>query len=210
MHIHIRLIINQSTCTKKTVGILKNADWFDGDCESARRLYKDALKCFNLNNSDANRSKLCQYNKLYKDLIRKKKGCAYRTKMTEIENLKKNKPREFWKFFKSKNKISSHNISLEDFKLFFENLSNSTFNCNNTEAEQFCSSYNFSDDNNVFPELDQPISVDEVRCAIKQLKRNKSAGVDFILNEYLIECSDILCNHLCDMFNVYTTIWFFP
>lgn len=75
--------------------ILKNADWFDVDCESARRLYLDALNCFNINKSDENRSNLCHYKKLYKHLIKKKKGCAYRRKLTEIENLRKNKPRDF-------------------------------------------------------------------------------------------------------------------
>ena len=81
-------------------GSLTYADWFDSDCESARRLYIDALKCFNLNKSDASRSMLCHYKKLYKDLIRKRKGCAYRTKLSDIENLKKKKTRDFWKFLK--------------------------------------------------------------------------------------------------------------
>ena len=51
---------------------LNKADWFDSDCsdcESARRLYIDALKCFNLNKSDASRSMLCHYKKLYKNLM---------------------------------------------------------------------------------------------------------------------------------------------
>jgi exonuclease III len=189
---------------------LNNADWFDSDCESARRLYINALNCFNLNKSDENRANLCHYKKLYKELIRKKKGCAYRLKMSEIENLKKNKPRDFWKFFKSKNKFSSNNITVEDFKSFFENISNNTFNCDNDEAEQFCSNYDFSEDNSVFPELDVPLTVEEVKSAIKQLKRNKSSGVDHILNEYFIECSDIICSHLCDIFNCIFESGYFP
>lgn len=93
---------------------------------------------------------------------------------------------------------------------FFENLSNDTFNCNNDEAEQFCSNYNFSDGNPAFPKLDQPITIDEIYCAVKQLIRNKSSGGDCILNEYFIECSDILSSHFCHLFNCILPSGFFP
>ena len=55
-----------------------------------------------------------------------------------------------------------------------------------------------------------PISVDEVRNAINHLKRNKSSGSDCMLNEYFLECSDILSAHLCDVFNGIFVSGFFP
>ena len=44
----------------------------------------------------------------------------------------------------------------------------------------------------VFEELDNHITVVEIESCIKKLKREKSHGEDCILNEYLIECKDML------------------
>ena len=138
---------------------IKNADWFDVDCINARTYYLDALKLCNVYKTDQNRIELCRRKKVYKDLIRRKKGQMYRLKMQEIENLKKHKPKDFWKYFKSKTKSAKNNISLDEFKLFFENLSNNIVDCSNEEAESFCDDHNFSQPNNVYPELDNPISL---------------------------------------------------
>jgi hypothetical protein len=164
---------------------LKNADWFHNECASARDLYMDALNCFNLNKSDVNRANLCKSKLLYKKLIKKKKSCAYRKKMIGIESMKSKSPRDFWKYFNNNVKIKNNGISIDEFKMFFERISNNTSDCNNSEAEQFCSSYDFTEENFAFPELDCPRIVNETLNAIKYLKRNKSADCDCILNEYV-------------------------
>ena len=53
----------------------------------------------------------------------------------------------------------------------------------------------------VFDELDNEIEVDEIKTAIKNLKRGKSHGEDGILNEYIIEFSDILVPLFHKLFN---------
>ena len=90
-----------------------------------------------------------------------------------VENLKSKKPNEFWKYFKSKNKINGNKISIQAFKDYFDNLSNAISHTNNAEAEEFCSNNNFNEENCTFPELDQPITVGEVKNAVKRLKRKK-------------------------------------
>jgi len=50
--------------------------------------------------------------------------------------------------------------------------------------------------NDKSPELDNPITI-----AIKSLKCGKAFGHDCILNEYSIECADILAKHMRDLFN---------
>ena len=44
----------------------------------------------------------------------------------------------------------------------------------------------------VFEELDNHITEVKIESCIKNLKREKSHGEDCILNEYLIECKDII------------------
>jgi hypothetical protein len=44
----------------------------------------------------------------------------------------------------------------------------------------------------VFEELDKPFTENELETCIKGLNRNKSPGVDNILNEYILEGKTIL------------------
>jgi hypothetical protein len=44
----------------------------------------------------------------------------------------------------------------------------------------------------VFEELDKPFTENEIETCIKGLNRNKSPGVDNILNEYILEGKTIL------------------
>ena len=53
----------------------------------------------------------------------------------------------------------------------------------------------------LYENLDRLISTDEVKTAIKSLKKSKSPGEDNVLNEYFIEAGDILITHITDIFN---------
>ena len=94
--------------------------------------------------------------------------------------------------------------------LFFSYISNNTEDCNNNEAETFCENHDFNCWNDRSPELDNPITIDEIKIAIKSLKCGKAFGNDCILNEYFIECADILAMHLCDLFNGILNSGFYP
>jgi hypothetical protein len=43
-----------------------------------------------------------------------------------------------------------------------------------------------------YDELDSNITAEEIRIAIKKLKRNKSCGKDCIVNELFIDCESVL------------------
>ena len=62
----------------------------------------------------------------------------------------------------------------------------------------------------VFEELDNHITVVEIESCIKKLKREKSHGEDCILNEYLIECKDMLLPLLHKVFNLILDTGYFP
>jgi len=55
-------------------------------------------------------------------------------------------------------------------------------------------------DNGVY-DLDTCIIVDEISLAVKKLKRCKAHVSDMLLNEYFIECIDILAPFICNIFN---------
>lgn len=61
-----------------------------------------------------------------------------------------------------------------------------------------------------YDELNVPISIVEVQKAIKRLKRNKTSGIDLLINEYFISCCDILASHIVDLFNAVLNTGRFP
>ena len=116
----------------------------------------------------------------YKKIVRKCKNTSYRQKMKDIERLKRCKPKEFWKYFKSKQKSVYANISIDAFQEYFAHLSNDLSNCYNEEAEYFCEHHDFNNVSVCNTELDQPITVSEILSAVKSLKRNKAPAPDCI------------------------------
>ena len=101
------------------------------------------------------------------------------------EMRKKNKTKEFWKIFKRK-KISEKSKLLEnDFflKKYFKHLSSEIAGNNPDEVREFLQTFDTNDKNCIFSELDEQISHEEILNAFRNLKNNKSCGVDDILNE---------------------------
>ena len=49
--------------------------------------------------------------------------------------------------------------------------------------------------------MDTCITVDEISLKVNKLKRCKAHGSDMLLNEYFIECIDMLAPFICDIFN---------
>ena len=199
---------NKPFFSKDTV--LKHADWFNEECHSARESYMQALRIFNSDQNSANRVLLIERKSSYKKIVRKCKNASYKQKMKEIEGLKRCKPKEFWKYFKSKQKPDYAGISIDAFKEHFANLSNDLSNCYNEDAEYFCTHHDFNNLSTCNTEFDQPITVSEIHSAVKSLKRNKAPGNDQLLNEYFVECIDILASHLCDLFNGILNSGYYP
>ena len=72
----------------------------------------------------------------------------------------------------------------------------------------------FVEENNslciLFQELDSEITTDEINKAIDQLKLNKAAGLDLMLNEFIIYGKNQLLPLLLRLFNVMFLKGYFP
>ena len=62
----------------------------------------------------------------------------------------------------------------------------------------------------MFDELNIPLTLQEIKIAIGQLRTNKSAGPDKLLNEFFINGKDILCKTLFILFNKLFGMGYFP
>ncbi len=128
----------------------KKAEWFDNDCRLAKSAYFKALMEYNTSRSDIDRMLMINKKTLYKRIVKSKRQQHKSKKLKEIVSLRHSKPRDFWKLF-SKNKTSiSDSLSIDDFYNYFQSLQNDLKHVDHTQAEQFCSFYNFNTDNGRF------------------------------------------------------------
>ena len=104
--------------------------------------------------------------------------------MKQLEDMRRLKPRDFWKRF-TKNKSTTSEIKIEDFHKYFDNLFKNIKINENEDANVFNENHDFSNTDAKFDVLDTKISISEVQDAIKTLNKNK-ATTDNILNEYFI------------------------
>lgn len=113
-------------------------------------------------------------------------------------------PREFWRLFNHKNS-QLENEAMPDIDTFFnyfqlQNQSN--------ETNQSICDFNIPDEINcnAIPydcrQLDGDITIDEIRQAVKELKRNEASGLDFIENNHIIDSIDILAPVYAELFNL--------
>ena len=106
--------------------------------------------------------------------------------------------------------MHSTDISLSEFHEYFSKLQNELADTTDDETERFCAGNDFDSMDTIFEELDQPVSILEVKSAIHSLKRNKAYAGDQLLNEYFDETYDILSSHLVNVFNSILDAGYFP
>ena len=102
-------------------------------------------------------------------------------------------PREFWKVINGKDRNKDCKRSLQDLFSYFEEV-NSGSNIDET-----------SDDNDILDEIDSinnKITESEILTAVKNLKNNKSPGIDNILNEHLKNSILIMMPVYVKLFNI--------
>lgn len=155
---------------------------------------------------------MLQRKKDYKYYCRACKVRYNREQGRKLRELKKKRPREFWNTFKHKSSDETSEISLQEFYDHFRSLASNTNTHENNDIREFLNSFETDNTENTctYEELDEPITQLEIKNATKQLKTNKSCSTDCIINEYLIECMDILVKPCEMLFNYILDTRSFP
>ena len=119
-----------------------------------------------------------------------------------MNNLRRTKPREFWKLFKHKNNVSGGNVKLQDFYEHFKTLASDVNEIIHVDVDDFLRDFDGTPQNTpTVPELDVPITCAEILKSIKKFKSDKAHGPDTLLNEYFIESAGLICGQLEVLFN---------
>ena len=203
---HIKVINNSRNVSMQTNSKNKNK-WFDKECNDQRKVF---IMCFNnyrLTDSTEDRLIMCKQRSIYRRLCRTKKRNFDRTEATKLLALSKKEPKQFWREIKS-NKQKSTLPNLNFFS-HFKNLTEQESNLGDegkAEVERELREDYFKN----VDLLDEPFSLLELNKAINSLKSDKAAGVDFIVNEFIVNSSTHVKLLLLTIFNVLLQMQYFP
>lgn len=170
--------------------------WFNRDCRQMRNQYHYARRVYSINKTEHNKQFLKQVSKSYKDTMHLSIRRFKMARTEKLRKLKSSNPREYWKILNSNDKKSECQVPLNDLYNYFKHV-----NSANTNASE-CPLINNNNSNDNNEELNMPINEFEVQSAIKQLKNNKSPGIDNIKNEHIKNTSQIMIPLYTKLFNL--------
>ncbi|MCG8049041.1 MAG: reverse transcriptase family protein, partial [Candidatus Thiodiazotropha endolucinida] len=192
----------------------ERAAWYDNDCKAKKSVLKDKIHIYNRLKSAENRADVFKARKDYKFFCRKQKNKFQRDRCKQMDKIRRENPKEFWNFFQQKSTRKETDITLNQFFNHFQELASNGISNEDDEAEDFLNNFDTNRHENEslpsFDELDKQITHDEIKHAIRNIKRNKSPGRDELLNEYFIECCDLLIEPLEILFNTVLDSGCFP
>ena len=199
-----KLLLESGECCRKTypTGISKNKPWFDDICKNLKAEKNKTLKQYRQSRTveDLNRYKDARTN--FKQQCRTAKAKYNNDRLESlIESL--GSPKTFWrklKMLSNKKASVKNNITLEQWKVYFERL----FEYNGEPNEQDI--INIFEEEPVLDDVEDfifnsEITEEEILRVVRALKQEKSAGPDSIVPGLFINCIELILPILYKLFN---------
>ena len=192
----------------------RSKPWFDEKCKS---LKAQCSKLFAMIKRDPfNRKHRFEFNrvkKLYKGTLNENKSNFEKQIWASLDNFHKSNPKEYWKLLSDlrgiEEKQKKNLISMEQWVKHFSSLLNKAMTPNKSLMTEIDTYIDMNRDR-LFNELNFSISLVETSNAIRNLKTNKAAGLDGIVNEMFKTGISSLLSPLHKIFNSILTHGHFP
>jgi hypothetical protein len=161
------------------------------------------------------RGKLFRVQKEYKRQAKHLKDLFKCKQLEQLESKESNQA-EFWKAVKGKpSETTSPNISSEDWKMHFSNLSKIESNMSvepplKHTVDKLLRELQINDPNYTPHTLNRPFTCEEIVNGIKTLKKGKQAGPDVISNEMLTTAQHLIDQTLNVLFNTILSLGQYP
>ena len=182
--------------------------WYDADCTRQKELFIDRQKQHTDDDTDVNRISMCAERSKYRKLCKRKDKQYNISEAQKLLNLSKTNPKSFWKIIKSGKKREGPPADCNFFE-HFKNLAEMESNVSEEGRAE-----NDTIDQNALEisveELDREITMEELNNAITKLKKDKSAGADVIINEFLMYSPQHVKTFILNIFNKILELQCFP
>ncbi len=175
----------------------KNKSWYNAECRNKRKVYCKARNHYMREKNELSKNDMKKACNEYKKEIRKAVKEEKKIIGDKIKRAKVNDPKLFWKMIGDR-KRKQGDISLDEFRTHFENLNACTDDNDNIPDTHVDCDFDKDVAEDV---LNSPITEDEIRRSISNLKNNKACGNDLILNEYIKASKDVLLPLWMKLFN---------
>ena len=186
--------------------------WADNDWKSKKRNFYKSRDKFHSVPTDDNRNNMTDARRDYKHAsfnCRKR----YEVKNTNaLYHAKLNNVKQYWRMLSGAKNIHETKVTIDQFFDHFVSLSNPSdelYRVDDDVMQEF-EDIMQNDIQNIAHELNVPIEIEELQKSIKELKNNKSGGIDVIVNECFKNGQDILNPYLLRLFNYVFDCGIFP
>ena len=198
IHVLQKSAENMKYRTKQNKIVTSQPEWWDTECEQAKRIKNFLLRNFRQSNTIASLEEYLYQRKTFKCLVKSKKINLKRKNKQNLIN-SRNDPKQFWKKIKA-NRITSNNTSKIEPNVWYQYFKQLL--CPENGAE------NINDNlladvrqNNDPADLNCIITDEEVKQNIGHLHTNKSPGPDGIPAEFFKCTTELTIPYLTIVFN---------
>ena len=183
----------QHSLPKRNKKWKQNKPWFNNSCKTSKSNYKKFKKTLSKEPSNAEKDALKAMAKTHKKLLRKEKRKFGKELNAKLRVLKSTDPGKYWSIINPRKKSTKiGDISLDAVWTHFSEL-----NKDDSDAREVLTENQIT--NEIINKL---FTTDEIRKHIVSLKKNKSPGIDCILNEFIKNCPENLINVIVLLFNM--------
>ena len=145
--------------------------------------------------NDTEKTALRAHSKKHRRILRKVRRKYEKELNAKIKNLKSNDPGKYWNLINPKKKNNRiGDISIDTALTHFTDLNKDISDSNSSAFENQNVIINDS--------INGPFTIEEISKHIVALKKNKSPGIDYILNEFIKYCPDKLIHVIVLFFNI--------
>ena len=200
--------VTESNINRNNRTCYKQNEWYNDKCKTAKRNFMHANKLYKQNKTVENKQELTRCRSKLNKEKRRAQAIHKFEQGQHISRLAKTNAMSFWKsikkHYKKKKKINPDATpSPNDFLNHFSEVFGSNINQSNTDPVK-------NDNATLINDLDIEISIEEVQKVVKNLKTQKSPGIDGLISEVFQSSIDILCPLLVKIFNVVFSTGCYP
>ena len=186
----------------------ENKPWFNEECSEKRKEFYQAKNNYKTKVCTANKEIMNQKSKIYRQSMKAAYKEYHNDLQKTLRNLKSSDPKEYWKIINSAagSNTKIGNITIDSFMDHFKNLNKADTTATTQSPETNPTNPTNHAEDPIEGEDDlpfnQPVTVFEIRKAVKKLKNGKAAGIDQILNEFIKHSPEDMLKLICSYFNL--------